>query len=152
MKKLIVAAAIFVAAITTAEARPRHHHHHHRQRVERTQEAPRGFFGNFFGGVPQTSDSRPRDCYGIAWCGCWLRHQLGIDDKSLNLASNWHRWGRRVPGPVVGAVVRFVHHVGIVVGVTESGDPIVKSGNHNHAVATAVYPKRRVIEYRVATQ
>jgi hypothetical protein len=36
-----------------------------------------------------------------------------------------------------------------VVGVTPNGDPVVKSGNHNHKVATAVYPKHRVIEYRL---
>src|ERR1700744_5276875 len=35
------------------------------------------------------SAARPRDCYGIEWCGCWLRHYFGLADRSLNLARRW---------------------------------------------------------------
>ncbi len=134
MKKLIVAVALLLTVVSAADARPRHHHRAHHG-ASKT--------------VEYHSEARPRQCYGIPWCGCWLRLQKGINDAKYNLAAHWHNFGSRVAGPVVGAIARFNHHVGIVVGVTGNGDPIVKSGNHNHRVATAVYPKSRVIEYRL---
>jgi hypothetical protein len=92
---------------------------------------------------------KPAQCGNIPWCGCWLRIQKGISDVRYNAASWWHHYGQRVAGPVVGAVARLNHHVGIVVGITPHGDPVVTSGNHRHQVATAVYPKHKVIEYRI---
>jgi hypothetical protein len=38
-------------------------------------------------------------------------------------------------------------HVGVVTGVDASGDPIILSGNHNHTVAEAVYPRGRIYAY-----
>lgn len=152
MKHLIVIAAMLLALSSTADARPRHsaraHHHHHRAHHE-TQisqtETPTGYV---------SPEARPRECYGIAWCGCWLRIQKGITDTGANLAAWWRHWGHRVDGPVVGAVA-YMHrrggsgHVGIVTGVDANGNPIIKSGNHNHAVGTGVYPKQRIVEYRM---
>jgi hypothetical protein len=40
-------------------------------------------------------------------------------------------------------------HVGVVSGIDPNGNPIVISGNHNHTVAEAVYPRRRIITYVV---
>lgn len=40
-------------------------------------------------------------------------------------------------------------HVGIVSGITPSGDPIVISGNHNRRVAESVYPRSRVLAFVV---
>lgn len=94
-------------------------------------------------------NGRPRDCYGIPWCGCWLRHEFGISDKRYNLAHWWIHFGHRISKPIVGAVAVFkFRHVGRVEGVDANGNPIVKSGNHNHRVETATYPKRLVWQYR----
>ncbi|ADJ25091.1 hypothetical protein Hden_3298 [Hyphomicrobium denitrificans ATCC 51888] len=70
---------------------------------------------------------RPR-----AWCGWWMRTQLG-GGPEYNLAANWRRYGRS-SGPQVGAVVVWPHHVGIITGRASNGQWIVKSGNDGNAV------------------
>ena len=65
---------------------------------------------------------RPR-----AWCGWWMRTQLG-GGPEFNLAANWRRYGR-ASGPQIGAVVVWPHHVGIITGRASNGRWIVKSGN-----------------------
>ncbi len=62
-----------------------------------------------------------------AWCGWWMRTQLG-GGPEFNLAANWKRWGRS-SGPQVGAVVVWPHHVGMITGRNSKGQWIVKSGN-----------------------
>jgi len=70
---------------------------------------------------------RPR-----AWCGWWMRTQLG-GGPEYNLAANWRRYGRS-SGPQVGAVVVWPHHVGIITGRASNGQWIVKSGNDGNRV------------------
>lgn len=70
---------------------------------------------------------RPR-----AWCGWWMRTQLG-GGPEYNLAANWKRYGRS-SGPQVGAVVVWPHHVGMITGRASNGQWIVKSGNDGNAV------------------
>lgn len=70
---------------------------------------------------------RPR-----AWCGWWMRTQLG-GGPEYNLAANWRNYGRP-SGPRVGAVVVWPHHVGMITGRSASGQWIVKSGNDGNAV------------------
>ena len=70
---------------------------------------------------------RPR-----AWCGWWMRTQLG-GGPEYNLAANWRRYGRS-SGPQIGAVVVWPHHVGIITGRASNGRWIVKSGNDGGAV------------------
>jgi hypothetical protein len=65
---------------------------------------------------------RPR-----AWCGWWMRTQLG-GGPAFNLAANWRHYGRP-SRPQVGAVVVWPHHVGIITGRASNGRWIVKSGN-----------------------
>ncbi len=65
---------------------------------------------------------RPR-----AWCGWWMRTQLG-GGPALNLAWNWRHYGSPTT-PQVGAVVVWRHHVGIITGQASNGRWIVKSGN-----------------------
>ena len=164
---LIIAGALIALASNPAEARPHVHHHrhhhvhaarahrapaaHHRRSVDAVQEPPH----NWFDRSPRTtSNARPRDCYGIAWCGCWLRHQFGIEDTRYNLAAFWKNFGHAVSGPIVGAIALIrrgggIHHVGIVTGVDGNGNPIIKSGNHNNRVGTGTYPKHRVVGYRM---
>ncbi|RUO97453.1 hypothetical protein [Hyphomicrobium sp.] len=70
---------------------------------------------------------RPR-----AWCGWWMRTQLG-GGPEYNLAANWRHYGRP-SGPRVGAVVVWPHHVGMITGRSANGQWIVKSGNDGNAV------------------
>ena len=74
-----------------------------------------------------SAGGRPR-----AWCGWWMRTQLG-GGPEYNLAANWKRYGRP-SGPHVGAVVVWPHHVGMITGRSASGQWIVKSGNDGNAV------------------
>lgn len=94
------------------------------------------------------ASERPKDCYGIAWCGCWLRHQLGISDKRLNLAWNWAKLRPRVSGPCVGCVAVWRHHVGVMTGHgRKPGTAIIKSGNDGHAVRERERSIRNVIAW-----
>jgi hypothetical protein len=62
------------------------------------------------------------------WCGWWMRTQLG-GGPEFNLARNWRKWGRPAGGPMVGAVVVWNSHVGMITGRAANGKWIVKSGN-----------------------
>jgi hypothetical protein len=74
------------------------------------------------------ADPRPR-----AWCGWWMRQQLGMRDTALNLARNWQHVGRP-SSPAPGVIVVWRHHVGRIVAVTGRGKAIVESGNDGGAV------------------
>jgi hypothetical protein len=89
---------------------------------------------------------RPADCYGIAWCGCYLRHLLGVADKAYNLAITWARWGTDAGGPRVGAVAVSGRHVALIVGPPdERGLWLINDGNdgpvriHRMSIAWARY-------------
>lgn len=68
------------------------------------------------------------------WCGWWMGQHLGRLDRSLWLARNWARVGSPAPGPGVGVVVVWRHHVGIITGRAGNGMWIVKSGNDGNRV------------------
>jgi hypothetical protein len=57
-----------------------------------------------------------------AWCGWWMRQQVGSDPgPEFNLAANWRRYGRpSSPTPGAVAIWRNNHHVGKVVSVNGS--------------------------------
>ena len=85
-------------------------------------------------GVSRVIGYRPRDCAGIPWCGCFLRHIVGRDPgPAYNLARNWAHWGHPT-FPHVGAIVVWPHHVGRIVAQSRNGEWIVLSGNDGHAV------------------
>jgi uncharacterized protein (TIGR02594 family) len=96
------------------------------------------------------SSERPRDCYGIPWCGCFMRHLLGVASTAYNLAANWAHWGRNAGGPQVGAVVVWRHHVGKIVGGPDrAGHWLVLSGNDGHRVRTRYRSVAGAIAFRV---
>lgn len=140
-----IAAAIvfagFFSLSAPAEARHHHHHftHHHYRHVGRQAYA---------WATPVESGSRPRDCYGIPWCGCFMRHLMGVADKSYNLARNWAHWGSNAGGPRVGAIVVWRHHVGKIVG-QDRGQWVVESGNDGHRVRTRPRSVRGAIAFRI---
>lgn len=90
---------------------------------------------------------RPAGC-PRAWCGCWARLQEGLP-KEYNRALHW--LNLRHVGPQIGAWAvmrrRGGGHVGRVTAFDASGNPVLISGNHNGRVATATYPRGRIIAY-----
>lgn|SRR5215471_3661761 len=88
-------------------------------------------------------DGRPR-----AWCGWYMRQQLGVADRAYNLARNWAHWGRAaLPGP--GVVVVWRHHVGRIVGPCQGHICPVLSGNDgHHQVMTRERDISRAIAFR----
>lgn len=81
--------------------------------------------------IASAHDARPH-----AWCGWFMRQHLGVADPRYNLAANWAGYGQRAPGPEVGVIVVWPHHVGRIVGKAENGQWIILSGNDGHAVRT----------------
>lgn len=88
-------------------------------------------------------DPRPR-----AWCGWWLRHQLGVADRTYNRARAWASFGTRAHGPAPGVIAVWPHHVGLVTGVPGPGRIVLKSGNDGHAVRERERSSRGVIAWR----
>lgn len=129
-------ALVLALAAPPALARP-HHHHHHRHRVEAPARAP-SFFERLFhpasAGGSRSISGRPADCRGIPWCGCWLRHHLGINDRRLDSAIAWASVGERADGPAAGVVVVWRHHVGLITENLGGGMIRLLSGNDNGAV------------------
>jgi uncharacterized protein (TIGR02594 family) len=83
------------------------------------------------------------------WCGAFMDMVLKQTGHAGggNLAWGYSRYGTRVDGPQVGAIAVMRGHVGVVSGVDANGNPIIVSGNHNHTVAEAVYPRGRISAY-----
>ena len=83
------------------------------------------------------------------WCGAFMDMVLKQTGHAGggNLAWGYSRYGTRIDGPQVGAIAVMHGHVGVVSGVDANGNPIIVSGNHNHTVAEAVYPRGRIAAY-----
>ena len=87
------------------------------------------------------------------WCGAFMDLILRKTGHKGggNLALGYEHYGTRVAGPEIGAIAvmgrRGGGHVGVVSGIDAHGNPIIVSGNHNHTVAEAVYPRGRIITY-----
>jgi uncharacterized protein (TIGR02594 family) len=89
------------------------------------------------------------------WCARFLNFVLkrsGYAGSGSNMAKSFASYGRRVPGPQIGAIAVMTRganggHVGVVSGIDRSGNPIIISGNHNKRVAESTYPARRIYAY-----
>ncbi|HET7850354.1 MAG TPA: TIGR02594 family protein [Pseudolabrys sp.] len=90
------------------------------------------------------------------WCGAFmdmvLRH-TGHRGGGV-AAKAYAHYGRRVPGPQVGAIAVMSRrggggHVGIVTGIDPHGNPIIISGNYNHKVVEAAFPRGVIFAYVV---
>ena len=88
-------------------------------------------------------DPQPR-----AWCGYWLRHQLGVADRKYNLARAWAGYGSPASGPAPGVIAVWRHHVGLITGVPGHGRIVLRSGNDGHRVRERERSTRGVIAYR----
>lgn len=104
--------------------------------------------------MSELGSSRPPGC-PPNWCGCWARLEIGSSDKRLDSALQWPKVLPVVAGrgaaPVIGAWAVMGRkgggHVGLVTGIDPDGNPIIKSGNHNHRVGEGVYPRARIRAY-----
>jgi hypothetical protein len=85
---------------------------------------------------------------GRAWCGTYLSGYLGKHDRNLALAREWAKEGSAAPGPAVGVVAVWPHHVGVITGQTPDGQWIVHSGNDGGAVRTRPRSLSGVIAFR----
>jgi|SRR5690242_14511026 len=99
------------------------------------------------GNEVQVLGGRPAGC-PHAWCGCWLRQYLNVQDKSLNLARQWRTFGAPAGGPAVGVIVVWHHHVGIITGRGADGGWIIKSGNDGRVVRERERSLRGAIAFR----
>ena len=133
--RYVLAVAIMLG-VSPAWAHPRYHHTH-----PMVQGLGIGLIHMM------QSANRPADCYGIRWCGCYMRHVYGVTDKAFNLARNWARYGHQAYGPGPGVIVVWSYHVGRIVGGSP-GHWLVESGNFNNRVGTVELPLRGVIAYR----
>jgi hypothetical protein len=71
---------------------------------------------------------RPAGC-PQRYCGCGLRKYLGINDKRLNLASNWARLFPRVAGPGPGVAAVRSGHVMYIERSVGNGQWLVRDYN-----------------------
>lgn len=94
------------------------------------------------------ASGRPAGCPARAWCGCFLSHYLGLNNRNLWLARNWARVGSPT-GPVAGAIVVWRSHVGIIKRVTSRGKAIVLSGNDGRRVRERERSISGAIAFRV---
>jgi len=78
--------------------------------------------------------------------------RTGFRGTSSDMAQSFASYGKRVPGPRVGAIAvmsrgRRGGHVGVVSGIDSRGNPIIISGNYGRRVAEATYSKGRIYAY-----
>jgi len=71
------------------------------------------------------------------WCGWFMQVDTGVTSRgtglNLNRAIEWSRVGHPA-SPGIGTIVVWRHHVGKIVGQTDKGQWIVRSGNDGRRV------------------
>jgi uncharacterized protein (TIGR02594 family) len=166
---LLAMVAVSILTVSVI-ARPHHRHHHHyirhHARAAPVEVAPeRPAFSFWFVGVSPDIVSTARSYLGAGavfgrstlWCATFVNHVLkktGRAGTNSDAAFSFARWGHSTSTPQPGAIAvmgrRGGGHVGVVTGVDSAGNPIIISGNHNGRVREAVYPRQRIITYRIA--
>lgn len=91
---------------------------------------------------------------GRLWCARFMNLVLqhsGYRGTGSDMARSFASYGRRVPGPQVGAIAVMARrgggHVGVVSGIDASGNPIVVSGNNGNRVREAPISRGRIYAY-----
>lgn len=155
MTRLISMTAFMLLLATPALA---HNGHHHARFHRRHSFAHRAYLARFYAhhsrhqiGAREAAITgeitvRPSDCYGIPWCGCYMRHVLHIASDAFNLARHWLAYGHATTAHA-GAVVVWPHHVGLIKAV-DGGRALVLSGNDGHAVRERWRSLRGAIGFR----
>jgi uncharacterized protein (TIGR02594 family) len=94
------------------------------------------------------------------WCAAFMNmvlNKLGYKGTHSDAARSFVDYGKRIPGPKIGAIAVLSRgpdggHVGVVSGVDKRGNPIIVSGNHGHRVGIGTYPRSRVLAYVLPTR
>jgi uncharacterized protein (TIGR02594 family) len=89
------------------------------------------------------------------WCATFMNFilaKLGYPGTHSDAARSFIHYGRRIPGPRIGAIAVLSRgkgggHVGVVTGVDTHHNPILISGNFNRRVGIGVHSRSRVIAY-----
>src|SRR5690242_20408568 len=91
---------------------------------------------------------------GSLWCARFMNMVLektGHHGTGSDMAFSFTKYGQRVSGPQVGAIVvmgrRGGGHVGVVSGIDAKGNPIVISGNNGNRVREAPISRGRIYAY-----
>jgi uncharacterized protein (TIGR02594 family) len=95
---------------------------------------------------------------GRLWCARFMNLVLkhsGYRGTGSDAARSFASYGRRVPGPQIGAIAVMARrgggHVGVVSGIDASGNPIVVSGNNRNRVREAPISRSRIYAYVMPT-
>jgi len=152
----LLLAILFAAAAPAQPAPHRHHHkHHHRHeqiahhRVHSHHSVAKVQHHHLLRPTHQVRwfgpDTRPSQ-----WCGWFMRQMFRVADREYNRAAKWAEWGHWSPGPRVGAVVVWRHHVGLIEGGPDHrGQWLVHSGNDGRVVRTRYMSLARAIAFRM---
>lgn len=92
------------------------------------------------------------------WCAAFVGgvlEECGIVSSRSAAARSYVKWGKRLPGPAVGAIVSFWRgspsgwsgHVGFVVGKDQNGNLMVCGGNQGDEVNIKPFDVARVLAY-----
>jgi uncharacterized protein (TIGR02594 family) len=90
------------------------------------------------------------------WCATFVSgvlEEVGIQSMRSAWARSYLKFGTKLSGPAVGAIVVFERgptsgHVGFVVGKDASGNIVVLGGNQGDMVKLSPFALRRVLDYR----
>ena len=134
---------ILFALFINSEAQA-HKYHHHGKSFVVAHAHHNGMTHHSSQVAVASRDGRPS-----AWCGWWMRHEVGQDPgPDYNLARNWDHWGHAAPGPAPGVIGVLPHHVFKVIEVLKPGVVLAISGNDSHAVRTRPRSTSGVIAWR----
>jgi len=152
MKKFLLSLMLLASFSMVAEARP-HHRKHVRHTVSQVQQSEqKSFF--IWNGSDLVSKARSymgatASTLGLRrnkWCAAFLNKLTGSgnDERAISYA----RRGQPANKGCVGCVAVMRHHVGVVSGYDNRGNPTIISGNHNRRVGEGTYPAGRIYAYR----
>ena len=89
------------------------------------------------------------------WCSAfvnWCVEEVGIEGSNSAAASDWLKWGKKIPKPVVGCITVFSRpgggHVGFFME-QKDGLIYVLGGNQNDCVCIEGHDEGRLLGYRL---
>ena len=156
MRAVLFAFAALLTLSNPAAARP--HSHKHTHHVRPIGAPVLGGFWSFLQGSDVVSAARREvgngPVYGRRnlWCARFMNYVLaktGHKGTGSDMARSFAAFPHTQMH--VGAIAvmsrRGGGHVGVVSGVTASGDPVIISGNNGGQVREVAYPRSRVIAF-----
>jgi uncharacterized protein (TIGR02594 family) len=91
----------------------------------------------------------------IPWCSLYANmvlSKVGLKGTETLWALDWENWGKKLPGPAVGAFAPMKRegggHIAIVVGRDQNGNLMCLGGNQEDAVNIKPFPADRPLSFR----